>query len=56
MTCPSCGTDLRRPSRVGCPTHLEWAERAAIREFDGRQPRPLAELEALADVRKELDQ
>lgn len=55
MKCPSCEKPLRQqPSPVGCPTHHDWAERAAIREFEGRQPRGLAELEALAEVRKEL--
>ena len=29
-----------------------WAERAAIREFDGGQPRPDAERDALEDVRR----
>lgn len=31
-----------------------WAERAAIREHDGHQPRELAERDAFADVSDEL--
>ena len=43
----------RRPAEI-TPLLREaqelWAERAAIREFDGGIPRPLAEFEALNDT------
>ena len=32
------------------PAHDEWAERAAIREFDGGQDRAAAETDALREV------
>lgn len=50
MKCPACEKPLQQLSKMGCPTHDQWQERAAIREYDGKQPRKLAELEALADV------
>jgi hypothetical protein len=32
-----------------------WEERASVREYDGGQPRPEAEADALADMRAMLD-
>lgn len=32
-----------------------WEERASVREYDGGQPRPEAEADALADVRAMVD-
>lgn len=44
--CPECGQLLTREASPGCSFHVSWRERAAIKEFDGRQQRTEAERQA----------
>ena len=50
------GRPARQPVSIGCPADLaadwrvEWEERAAIRQYDGGQPREDAEIDALDEI------
>lgn len=41
---------MRDGSRVGCPVHEDWEERAAIREYCGKQDKRAAEEAAYQEV------
>jgi hypothetical protein len=42
------------PNKLSGDWLIEWEERAAIMEYDGRLPRERAEARALADIRQKL--
>jgi hypothetical protein len=55
VSCQARCEELARQLGVSTDDVVErWAERAAIREHDGGQPRELAERDAFEDVRVEL--
>lgn len=54
MSREACLELARRTGRDPDAVVEDWLERAAIREFEGGQPRADAERDALADLRVEL--